>query len=69
MTQRQKCFYCGKEEGTLVRLNPRYNVKKTVCMECLWARHPKTALAMLEYILDKEEAFDWTVGIIERRRG
>jgi len=56
MTQKQKCFHCKKEEGTLVRLNPRDSVKKTVCMECLWTRHPQTALEILEYILDKEQA-------------
>jgi len=32
-------------------------------MECLWARHPKTALEMLEFILDKEQA-ETQAGII-----
>ena len=52
----RKCFHCEKEDGILVRLNPSGDIKKTVCMECLWARHPKTALEILEYILDKEQA-------------
>lgn len=51
-----KCFHCGNKDGTLVRLNPTETVKKVVCMSCLWARHPKTALEILEYILDKEQA-------------
>lgn len=63
MTQRQKCFHCGEKEGILVRLTPRENNNKTVCMECLWARHPKTALEMLEFILDKEQA-ETQAGII-----
>lgn len=56
MTQKQKCFHCGEEKGTLIRLNPSDNVKKMVCMQCLWARHPQSALEILEYILDKEQA-------------
>ena len=50
-----RCFHCGKEDGILVRLNPVAKVTKTVCMDCLWARHPKTALEILEFILDKEQ--------------
>ncbi len=56
MTQRQKCFHCDEENGVLVRLNPSGNVKKMVCMGCLWVRHRKTAFEILEYILNREEA-------------
>ncbi len=48
------CYHCKAEEGILIRLNPSPNVKKIVCLSCLWARHPKTALEILEFILDKE---------------
>ncbi len=51
-----RCFHCNKESGTLVRLNPTTKVTKLVCMDCLWGRHPKTALEILEFILDKEQA-------------
>ena len=51
-----KCCHCGEIGGILVRLNPSREIKKVVCLACLWARHPKTALEILEYILDKELA-------------
>lgn len=50
------CFHCQKNEGILIRLNPMPNVRKTVCMECLWVRHSQTALEILEFILDKEQS-------------
>lgn len=55
MTRKQRCFHCGREDGTLVRLNPTGNVKKMVCLACLWTRHYKSALEILEYILDREQ--------------
>ena len=56
LTDEGECYHCDKKEGILVRINPVPDVKKVVCMECLWARHPKTALEMVEFILDKDEA-------------
>jgi hypothetical protein len=50
-----KCFHCGTTEGHLIRLQIA-DMRKTVCIDCLYARHPRTALELAELILDKEVA-------------
>ena len=50
-----KCLHCRKGYGTLVRLNPSKDIEKVVCLECLYTRHPKSAIEILEYILDREQ--------------
>jgi hypothetical protein len=50
-----RCFHCLKQNGTLIRLELAPNLKKIVCLDCLWARHPKSAIDIMEFILDKEQ--------------
>ena len=50
-----KCLHCQRGYGTLIRLNPSKDIEKIVCLQCLCARHPKSAMEIFEYILDREQ--------------
>jgi len=45
------CFHCGTTSEAVILITLK---TKTICLNCLCTRHPKTSLDILEFILDAE---------------